>query len=109
MPETLKILGQTAAAAETALYTVPASTQTIVSTITACNQTTSNLTFRIAVCPGGAATAVQNYIYYDANLGASTTVAITIGITMGAADVIRTSHSGAIGNVSFNAFGTEIS
>ena len=61
MAATYKVLGQSAPSATTAtsLYTVPASTSTIVSTLTVCNRDTTAGTFRIAVRPAGATLAVK--------------------------------------------------
>lgn len=104
-----KILGQSAPAAttETALYTVPAATEAIISTITVCNRAATSATFRIYVAADGAATANAQYLIYDSSINANTTAAFTLGITVNASDVIRIYASTA--NLSFNAFGTEIS
>ena len=50
MPTTYKVLGQSNPSATTAttLYTTPSATQTIVSTITVCNQAATAGTYRIA-------------------------------------------------------------
>lgn len=103
-----KILGQSAPAATTAadLYTVPAATQTIVSTIVVANRAATNATFRISTSVIGAATANKDFLIYDTNLGANSTVALTLGITLGATDKIRVFASTA--DVSFNAFGSEL-
>lgn len=103
-----KILGQSAPAAttETALYTVPAATEAIVSSITVCNRSATAATFRIYVAANGAATANAQYLVYDASLSGNAATAFTLGITLDASDVIRVYASTA--NLSFNAFGTEI-
>lgn len=108
MPTNYKTLGQSAPSATTAttLYTVPASTQSVVSSITVCNRGTASGTYRIAVRPDGAALSNQHYIAYDAPLNASNTVALTLGITLGDTDVITVYASSA--NFSFCAFGSEI-
>lgn len=109
MPTTsYKILGQSAPSAttETALYTVPASTETIISTITVCNRAATTATYRIYVADNGAATANAQYIAYDASISGNQTVALTLGITLNSTDVIRV--YGSTANLSFNAFGTEI-
>lgn len=51
MPTAYKVLGQSAPAAttNTDAYTVPAATQTVVSTITVCNRAATGGTYRIAV------------------------------------------------------------
>ena len=109
MAITYKVLGQSNPAATTAttLYTVPASTQAVVSTIVVANLVTSNATFRIAVRPGGATLANQHYVAYDVTVGASDSTALTLGITLGATDVITVYASTA--NIAFAAYGSEIS
>lgn len=108
MATTYKILGQSAPAATTEvdLYTVPAATDAVVSTVTVCNRGTASGTFRIYVSPAGAATADANYIFYDATLAAKQTLTVTLGITLDATDELRVYASSA--DFSFNAFGSEI-
>ena len=88
---TYKILAQSAPAATTAtdLYTVPAATETIVSTISVCNRSTTDATYRISVSPLGAATANKDYIVFDATAAANGFVTFTIGLTLAATDKIR--------------------
>lgn len=109
MPTAYKVLGQSNPSATTAttLYTVPSATQTVVSTITVCNQAASSGTYRIAVRPAGASLAAQHYVAYDASISANNTTGITLGITMNATDVITVYASSA--SMSFSAFGSEIS
>jgi glucose-6-phosphate dehydrogenase assembly protein OpcA len=109
MPTTYKVLGQSNPSATTAttLYTVPSSTSTIISTITVCNQASSAATYRIAVRPAGATLAAQHYIVYGATVAASDTTTLTLGLTLATTDVLTVYASSA--NLSFNAFGSEIS
>lgn len=108
MATTYKVLGQSAPSATTAttLYTVPAATQTVISTITVCNRAATASTYRIAVRPTGTALANQHYIVYDATLNANATDTLTLGITLGATDVV-TVYAGTA-NFTFNAYGSEI-
>ena len=109
MPTTYKVLGQSNPAATTAtsLYTVPASTSTVVSSISICNLASSSATYRIAVRPAGASLANQHYLAYDVTVGASDTTIITVGLTLATTDVITVYSSTA--NLSVAAFGSEIS
>lgn len=109
MATTYKVLGQSnpSATTLTTLYTAPASTATVVSTIVVCNQASSAATYRIAVRPAGAAVAAQHYIVYGATVGASDSTALTLGITLATTDVISVYASTA--TLSFSAFGSEIS
>ena len=79
MATTYKVLGQSspAAATDTALYTVPAATSAVCSTIVVCNQAANAATFRIAVRPAGAVLAVQHYLSYDTNINANDSITIT--------------------------------
>jgi hypothetical protein len=109
MPTNYKVLGQSNPAATTAtsLYTVPAATQAIVSTITVCNQAATAATYRIAVRVAGATLAATQYIAYDVSLPANATDTLTLGVTLGATDVITVYASTA--TMSFNAYGSELS
>jgi len=108
MPTTYKVLGQSNPSATTATtaYTVPVSTQTIVSTITVCNQAATAGTYRIAVRPNGDSLAKQHYVAYDVSLPANTTDTLTLGLTLGDNDVVTVYASSA--DFSFNAYGSEI-
>ena len=109
MPTTYKVLGQSAPAATTltTLYTVPAATNAVVSSITVANLAATTATFRIAVRPAGASIATSQYIGYDITVGASDTTVLTMGVTMNATDVLSVYSSTA--TVTFSAFGSEIS
>ena len=108
MATTYKVLGQSNPAATTAttLYTVPSVTQAVVSTITVCNQAATAATYRVAVRVGGAALAATQYVAYDVSLPANASDTLTLGITLGAADIITVYASTA--TMSFGAFGSEI-
>lgn len=109
MPTNYKVLGQSSPSAntDTTLYTVPASTQSVLSTISVCNRDTANAaTFRIAVRPSGAALANQHYVAFDVQIGAASSIPWTIGVTLGATDVVTVRSSST--NLSFAAFGSEI-
>lgn len=109
MATAYKVLGQSAPSATTAttLYTVPSATQTVVSTIAVCNRAATAATYRIAIRPVGATLANQHYIAYDSTVAANDSTMLTIGITLATTDVITVYASTA--NLSFNAFGSEIS
>ncbi len=109
MPTVYKTLGQSNPSATTAtsLYTVPSSTATILSTLTVCNQASTAASFRIAVRPAGASLTASQYIAYDTPIAANDTIALTLGITLATTDVVTIYASSA--NMSFSAFGSEIS
>ena len=108
MATTYKVLGQSnpAATTLTTLYTVPASTATVVSTITVANQAATAATYRIAVRVAAAGISAAQYLAYDVSLPANATDTLTLGVTVAATDVISVYASSA--TMSFNAFGSEI-
>jgi glucose-6-phosphate dehydrogenase assembly protein OpcA len=108
MATTYKVLGQSNPAATTAttLYTVPAATNTVVSTIVIANLTATAATFRIAIRVAGATLANSQYIAYDITVGASDSTALTLGVTLNATDIITV--YGSTANLTFTAFGSEI-
>lgn len=108
MATTYKVLGQSNPSATTAttLYTVPAATQTIISTIVVANLAATAATYRIAVRVAGASLANSQYVAYDVTVGANDSTALTLGLTLGATDVVTVYASSA--NLTFTAFGSEI-
>jgi hypothetical protein len=109
MPQTYKVLGQSAPAANTTanVYTVPAATQAVVSSIIVTNRNNNaNATYRIAVQPAGAALANQHYIAYDSTVTALDSIALSLGVSMGNTDVLSVYSANA--NISFSVFGVEI-
>ena len=103
-----KVLGQVnpTANTNTSLYTVPASNVAVISTVTICNQASTAANFRIAIRPAGEAIASKHYINYDTQVPANDQLALTLGLTLAATDVVTVYANSA--TVSFNAFGTEI-
>jgi hypothetical protein len=109
MATVYKVLGQSAPAATTAtdVYTVPSLKYAVVSTVTICNRATGAAAkYRISVRPNGATGAAQHYIAYDAPITPNDTIALTLGLTADAADVITV--EGSTADLSFNVFGSEI-
>lgn len=108
MADLPKTLGQLAPAATTltALYTVPALTYTVVSSVIVCNQNSTSSTFRISVAVLGAADTPKQYLYYDVPISKNNTFVATIGISLNAGDVVRV-YAGNT-NVSFNLMGVEV-
>lgn len=108
MAITYKVLAQSAPSAttNTDAYTVGSGKQSVVSTITVANRSASSATYRIAIRPDAATLANEHYIAYDASVPANDTIALTLGITLDAADVVTVYASSA--DLSFNLFGSEI-
>ena len=107
MATTYKVLGQLnpAATTLTTLYTVPASTSAVCSTLTACNIGVST-NIRVAIRPAGAAIANQHYIVYDNYINAGDTLFLTLGVTLATTDVISV-YAGTA-NMAFNVYGSEL-
>jgi hypothetical protein len=108
MAKTYKILGQSAPDATTNadVYSVPSSTQAVVSSLTVCNRANSSATYRIAVRPNNATLSNEHYIAYEASIPANDTIILTIGITVSENDRITVYSSNA--NLTFSVFGSEI-
>lgn len=108
MATSYKVLGQSnpAATTLTTLYTVPAATETVVSTITVTNRAASAITFRIAIRPNGASITDSQYLAFGTTLANNSTMAFTLGITLDATDIISVYASTT--DATFQAFGSEI-
>ena len=109
MASAYKRLGATVVVADTdtALYTVPASTEAVVSEITICNIGSSQRTFRLAHVDGAiGAVASEDYKYYDAPLGANASLVLNIGLAMATTEtlLVRANHA----EVVFSCSGVEI-
>jgi hypothetical protein len=109
VPTTYKVLGQSnpSATTLTTLYTVPAATSAVVSTIAVANLSASSVTYRIAIRPAGASITNAHYVAYDTTLEANSNHSYTLGVTLATTDVI--SVYGSNTSLTFNAFGSEIS
>lgn len=107
MPQAHKVLGQSSPAATTlvTLYTVPAATEAIVSTLVICNRGVST-TYRVAIRPAGASIANQHYIVYDGVVEQYNSSFLTLGLSLAATDVVSI-YAGAA-TLSFSLFGVEI-
>lgn len=108
MADISKVLAQVnpAAVTLTTLYTVPAATSTVVSSLCICNEAATDATFRISIQIAAAVDNAKQYLYYDAIVPANDTYIATIGMTLAATDVIKCYASST--TVAFQAFGIEI-
>jgi len=104
-----KILGQKSPAATTDfnLYTVSGSKQAIINCITIANRDSADAaTYQISVRPDGATKTTDHYIAYNVQIGANSSTALNLGITLDTNDVITVQSSTAL--VTFHAYGVEI-
>ena len=108
MPTTYKVLGQVSPSAttDTTLYTVPSATQTVASSISVCNRSSTGGTFRIAIRPAGESIANKHYIAYDTAVPGNDSIHLTMGMTLGNTDVVTVYANNT--SLSFNLFGTEL-
>jgi hypothetical protein len=110
MASTYKVLGQLnpSAVSAAALYTVPASTSSVISSVSIANLAASAATFRLIVQKSGETSTItdKQYIGYDITVGGSDTTIITVGLTLATGDVVKVYASTA--TVAFQAFGSEI-
>jgi hypothetical protein len=108
MAQTHKVLGQNnpAATTLTTLYTVPASTQTIGSTLNICNISATGTTYRVAVRPTGEAIANKHYLVYDSTIPGNDSISLTLGLSLATTDVV--SVYAATTGIAFSLYGVEI-
>ncbi len=108
MPSVYNQLGQiNPGTSWTALYTVPAAGNVVLSTIVVCNTSTTARTFRIATVPtSGTTPTTANCQAYDTNLPANESIIMTLGMTMSGSFCVKA--YGSTTDVTFTAFGTEI-
>lgn len=109
MADTIKVLGQVypTLATITTLYTVPASTSAVVSSLVICNRsTTSADTVSVLIRIGGSAASNQQYILSLMPIGANDTYTATIGISLAETDIVSCFSTN--GTCSFNLFGVQV-
>lgn len=107
MPTTYKILGQiTGSSATSSLYTSPAGTQTVVSSLIVNNRATAVSTYWIAAIPSGSTLASSSWLAFNVPISGSDSTALTLGITLGAGDYLQVS---GVPSGSFSLFGSQIS
>lgn len=108
MAESIKVLGQVNPLASTSspIYTTPALTEAVISSLFVCNTDASPAHFRINIAVGSAPDAINQYIYYDIAIAGNETFAATVGLTMAQNDEIRCYSDTP--NLVFSVFGTEV-
>ena len=114
MATSYKILGQTLPSANTLsnVYVVPAATSTIVSTITISNQDSANANVDIIIRPINEALAAKHYLLRNIQIPRADTLILSPGLTLNASVILAVNNAVSAGetyaNVSFNAFGVEL-
>jgi hypothetical protein len=107
---TYKILGQVrpTGTAVADLYTVPASTEAVISTITASNVSDTASNISLFVVPAAGSASAENALVFETPLSGNTVQAFTLGLTLGAADTLAV-QSATGSAVTYQAFGSELS
>jgi len=89
------------------LYTTPAATEAVISSLVITNQSSSAITVRIGLDATAGTPGASEWLVYDAAIAGNDTVALTLGVTLSAQKFVRVSSSADTCN--FSAFLTEIS
>jgi len=99
-------LGQLYPSAATATLLYTSVGETVASSIVVCNQSAVATSFRVSIRIAGAADATKQYLYYDLPINGNDTFIATIGMTLGAGDLVYVYAT--LGTLSFNLFGSTI-
>jgi hypothetical protein len=105
--KTAQIQGTSSVSTYATLYSTPAATEAVISTIAICNTASSSATYRIGLEEGDLTPGASKWIVYDATVAANDTVFLTVGMTLEPEKFIRISSSA--NTVTFSAFVSEIS
>jgi hypothetical protein len=89
------------------LYTTPASTEAVISSLVICNQSSSSITIRVGLDTTEGTPGQDEFLIYDAAVAGNNTVALSLGIALDAGKYVRVSSSAD--TCSFSAFVSEIS
>ena len=111
MARVYRILGQKnpGSSVLTNVYTVPDSTQAVVSSIVLTNTSGTaggGVAARLAVNAAGVTVATSNYLAYDVNIPGCDSVTMTLGITMNAGSQLSVYANST--SLAVSVFGTEI-
>jgi hypothetical protein len=112
MAQTYKRLGaiNPSANTQTNVYVVPAATEAVISTITICNQAATNASYSLIVMPASTfadPAGAADFVIRGATVPAADTIVLTVGLTANAGTIIASNTNSP--NISFSAFGSEIS
>lgn len=90
----VKLAQAAVTASAVTVYTVPASTRTMVKDIDICNTTAGALTINVFLVPSGGSAGTGNALLYGASVTANTTLQWTGVQVMNAGDTIQVQASG---------------
>jgi hypothetical protein len=89
------------------LYTTPAATEAVISSIVICNQGTGSIQVRIGLDDTAGTPGASEWLVYDISVAGNDTIALTLGVTMPEQKFLRVSSS--LDTCNFTAFVSEIS
>lgn len=89
------------------LYTTPASTQAVISSLVICNQSSSSINVRAGLDTTEGTPSTEGFLLYDVSISGNDTVALSLGIALDPEKYVRVSSSASA--CSFTAFVSEIS
>ena len=103
-----KIIGQSAptTTSNVDLYTVPADTYAVISTIAVTNTSTLPAVAKIFLREAGATASTSNAFVYNSSFPGNSVTTMTLGVTLSATDII-TVQSGTEDALTFHVFGSE--
>jgi hypothetical protein len=81
-------------AGTTTIYTVPASTRTMIKEMDICNTTAGTLTLNVHLVPSGGSATTANALFYNASISANTTLQWSGVQVLNVGDTIRVQGSG---------------
>jgi hypothetical protein len=105
--KTVQIQGTSGVTTYATLYSTPAATEAIISTIAICNTAASSATYRIGIMGSAGTPGAAEWLVHGGTVSANDTVFLTVGITLDPQKFIRISSSA--NTVTFSAFVSEIS
>ncbi len=107
MARIIRVLGQSnpAATTLTPVYTVPALTSAMISSILVANRSATATSFRISVAVAGVADGLEQYLAYDVLISGNESKDFTLGVGVGATDAVRVYAT--LATLSFSVFGVE--
>lgn len=81
-------------AGTTTIYTVPASTRTMIKEMDICNTTAGTLTLNVHLVPSGGSATTANALFYGASISANTTLQWSGVQVLNVGDTIQVQGSG---------------
>jgi hypothetical protein len=115
MAQSYKTLGQIYPTANVLsnIYVTAAANSAVINSIYICNQSINDANVEIIIREIDDALENKHYILFDENIGAASTYVLNLGITMGSNTILAANTKYRVGqlatsNISYNAFGLEI-